>query len=51
MSDPYNEGFDAFDDDLTMETNPYPSNTVAASEWDEGWDSAACDGDSDDNPY
>lgn len=38
MSDPYDKGFDAFDEGVSSQDNPYPPNSEDAKEWNNGWD-------------
>ena len=45
MSETYQEGFQAFVDGMTLEDNPY-DDAVKREKWDEGWEDAKIDKDS-----
>lgn len=46
MCDAYREGYDAFGRGAAMEENPYDEDGLKRDRWDEGWEDAKIDKDS-----
>jgi hypothetical protein len=41
MSTPFEKGFEAYNNRVDPENNPYPKNSHEYSEWNDGWDAGA----------